>query len=368
MKKIYQLLMPLSLLLLGMVFYACHKEDVQPEGIYITGAQVGVLKTLGVDNTVASLDISATSSIIADQDITVNFSIDPDAIDAFNKKNGTTFKVLPASFSSLSATTAVLKKGGTVSDLIKLNIKPLDATVSPDFSYLVPVTLTSSSAGAPILNASKTIFVKISRTITAPALRLSKDLSFAVPTPLNITSYTVEMRINADALTTNNQALFYSYDTEIYSRFGDVVIKTNQLQVKTAGKIQPNSNTLFQSKRWYHIAFVFDAKSLTFSIYVDGALDSSVPVPPGVTFNVSSMGFSSGFKGLVNEVRFWQIARTQAEIANNMCSLNPATAGLIGYWKMDEGQGNTIKDYSGNNHTGTTTGATWAVDGSKCAQ
>jgi len=44
----------------------------------------------------------------------------------------------------------------------------------------------------------------------------------------------------------------------------------------------------------------------------------------------------------------WSVARTPEEIWENMYRIkNPQDLPeLIGYWKFDEGKGNTIKDYS----------------------
>ena len=48
-----------------------------------------------------------------------------------------------------------------------------------------------------------------------------------------------------------------------------------------------------------------------------------------------------------SEFRFWNTARTQNEILNNMYVCDPATPGFIFYYKMNEGSGNTLHDVSG---------------------
>jgi hypothetical protein len=148
--------------------------------------------------------------------------------------------------------------------------------------------------------------------------------------------------------------LFSAYPSEIYSRFGDVVIDPNQLQVKFAG-VQPASSFHFQSNQWYHIAYVFDGSANSFKIYVDGNLDASSSAPANTNFNINTMSFGVKSSVQVQELRFWTIVRNQQEIANNICAVNPKSNGLYGYWKFDEGQGNTIKDATGNGHDGTFT-------------
>jgi hypothetical protein len=40
---------------------------------------------------------------------------------------------------------------------------------------------------------------------------------------------------------------------------------------------------------------------------------------------------------------------------------NPAASGLLGYWKMDEGVGSSVVDWTGNGRTGTRTGGMWST-------
>ena len=51
-------------------------------------------------------------------------------------------------------------------------------------------------------------------------------------------------------------------------------------------------------------------------------------------------------------MRVWSVARTADEIWENMYDVDPHTTGLIGYWKFDEGQGNVIRDWTGNGNDG----------------
>lgn len=59
--------------------------------------------------------------------------------------------------------------------------------------------------------------------------------------------------------------------------------------------------------------------------------------PGGAAFNY--------YNGLLDEVRVWNVARTQAEIAANMnAEISRKTSGLVAYWRMDEGSGQTAFD------------------------
>lgn len=74
---------------------------------------------------------------------------------------------------------------------------------------------------------------------------------------------------------------------------------------------------------------------------------------------------SSSFSGKINEVRFWNVARTKDEIKENMNKeLRGDEAGLVGYWKLDEGNGTIATDSSSIGNNGTTEGGTWVTSSS----
>ena len=52
--------------------------------------------------------------------------------------------------------------------------------------------------------------------------------------------------------------------------------------------------------------------------------------------------------GKIAEARVWSVARTPEQIWENMYEIeNPENdSTLLGYWKFNEGSGNTVKDYS----------------------
>ena len=78
---------------------------------------------------------------------------------------------------------------------------------------------------------------------------------------------------------------------------------------------------------------------------------------PGKTTNLSNtfnFGNTDYLKAnvKVSELRFWTVARTQAQIANTMYACDAKRTDLEAYWKLNEGQGDTFKDATGHNNTG----------------
>mgnify|MGYP002064450933 CR=1 FL=1 len=64
------------------------------------------------------------------------------------------------------------------------------------------------------------------------------------------------------------------------------------------------------------------------------------------------------FDGKLDELRIWNYARSQAEIAADMNSQIDSAVGLIHHWGMNEGSGGTIADSVGTDD-GTLNGAAW---------
>ncbi len=94
----------------------------------------------------------------------------------------------------------------------------------------------------------------------------------------------------------------------------------------------------------YHVALVYDGSVLKF--YRDGQLMSQVSASGNLIQNAwrtkigwyDPSGFTTQFIGYINEVRIWNVARTQAQIKAYMNSNlpNPTTqTGLLGYYTFD---------------------------------
>lgn len=118
--------------------------------------------------------------------------------------------------------------------------------------------------------------------------------------------------------------------------------------------------------QWTHVAAVLDTNADTVTLYrngedIGGATSFTwTPVANNDPLVMGAYEGPSGYLyGIVDEVRVWNVARTQEEITSDMGhSIDPNSSGLVGYWKLDEGYGTTVYDEKGNN-PGTITNSNW---------
>ncbi len=106
------------------------------------------------------------------------------------------------------------------------------------------------------------------------------------------------------------------------------------------------SSPVMQTNSWYHVAGVMDNGTL--KIYINGNLAgsnaSAAIAASTANLNIGwSPGFTGrGFNGCIDELRIWNIARTQSEIAtNDTVDLPSTTPGLVAYYKFNQTSGTT---------------------------
>jgi len=120
----------------------------------------------------------------------------------------------------------------------------------------------------------------------------------------------------------------------------------------------------FTDTDWHHWSCVYDQQRQQQIIYRDGQLEACrQPANYQGTGNFyigALKGTSAFFEGQLADLRIWQEVRTPQEIQDAMNSrLTGNESGLMAYWPLDEGEGTTIKDKTGNGNDGTITGAVW---------
>lgn len=328
-----------------------------------TNANSSLKLTVGAE--VATTTLNVRLSDVANVESRYRLVYDTAVVNEYNRLNETPYASLTQESFSLSSEETTIEAGASVSTPITLTVPPYsEALKASGKKYAIGFRLENTSGNASVLPSGSKIVYILDQVVIQPVVVLdqshyvSQDLVKNYP----LTEWTVEMNINKHVLYTevgrgNNQAIFGAGPDEIYIRFGDAPIEGNRLQIKTQGT-QMNSLALFNEHTWYHLAFVCTGTKLY--LYVNGQLDNSMDLP-GKTTNVNSINICSPStywlgNAMYSEVRFWQRARSQAEIANNMYACDPTTPGLITYYKMNEGEGYSFRDASGNGNNAETNG------------
>ncbi|MEI6881911.1 MAG: LamG-like jellyroll fold domain-containing protein, partial [Bacteroidota bacterium] len=121
------------------------------------------------------------------------------------------------------------------------------------------------------------------------------------------------------------------------------------------------STTNIKDKQWHHLAASYDGTN--YKLYVDGALENTVPSSNGIVNNSSNLLIGNSlmgnmnFSGLIDEVRVWNVARTQSQIqVNRTKDLLGNESGLTAYYNMEYNAGtSTLRDLTSNANNGTLT-------------
>lgn len=177
-------------------------------------------------------------------------------------------------------------------------------------------------------------------------------------------------------------------------RIGDTNFERQQLQFDGSGSGSQfgkfpgkDATKNLEAGRWYHVACTYDQTTRTVRVYVDGRIqseESGVGIATQSEDNRINLamralydyylnnpteenekkygGFVDAYQffigksydekrplnGKIAEARVWSVARTPEQIWENMYNVeNPADdPTLLGYWKFNEGAGNTVRDYS----------------------
>lgn len=181
----------------------------------------------------------------------------------------------------------------------------------------------------------------------------------------SVTSGTLEALVNLqEARNSGEISTIMGVEGKFLLRLGDKGLPWNQLQLALAsGNVTDESLILSDLNRWYHIAVTWTSTGVDF--YIDGKLtyheDYNIPtVAFGLayrnyeseTYRAFWLGYSYNadryFPGYMAEVRVWKRPLSEEEInaENHFYSVAGDSEALVGYWKLNEGSGANIKDWS----------------------
>ena len=138
-------------------------------------------------------------------------------------------------------------------------------------------------------------------------------------------------------------------DSQFFPRIG---WKDDETYVLSESAILPTD--------WYHVTFVHDLNNQTLSIYLNGILEGTFTIASDL-FSDNILGINTsgyiGFQGRLSQLSIWSSALSNSEVQsifdlginadlmNDELGLPEST--ILGYWKLNENNGDIAFDYSG---------------------
>lgn len=352
-------------------------------------------------NRVGSLEkqLSVTLAYPAEKDVKATVSVDPALVESYNHRYGTDYRILPDNYLDFSGATVTVEAGKVNSEKVTIRMKNLmgqgeeqTGAMEIDKTWLLPVKVTSDDIRTLDGSSVAYYLVKRSSAITVAAQLTDNWIEFPLmDTPgevadvyNNLTALTYEALVNIDRFDLKNGtedcniSTVMGVEQYLLLRIGDANFERQCLQFDGSGngsqfgKLPSKSDPAkkLYSGSWYHVACTYDQNTRTARIYLNGKIidevkEAGVAGPTAdnrITLAMRALGMPEAYQffigrsyndhrplqGKIAEARVWRTARTQDEIWRNMYRIeNPKEQkDLIGYWKFNDGEGNTVKDYS----------------------
>jgi len=127
---------------------------------------------------------------------------------------------------------------------------------------------------------------------------------------------------------------------------------------------------------WHHAAVTYDSVTAVYTLYLDGNIAGTRDIGnnifpradsiqhAGIATAMTSTGAPSGyFQGTMDEVRIWNVARSQEQIRADINNQLSVGSGLVARWGLNEGTGTTAASSVGSFPGTLTNGPVWVTPG-----
>lgn len=276
--------------------------------------------------------------------------------------------LLPEEYYSMPETSTVISSGAVTSAKLPIEFNNI-GNLDRNETYVLPVSVQSADGIGILQSAKNYYYVFRGASLVNVVCSLSKNRAYPDFNNddrfNNLTENTMEILFKANAFPNQLNTLM-GIEGHYLLRLGDASVPSNQLQVATSAGNLTSPDLTFESNKWYHVAVTCNKGNI--KVYVNGEEKYSDRVNMryvnlGAKHHnedngdrVFWVGYSYSldrfFDGVVSEVRIWNKELTADEIKApaHFYTVDPASDGLISYWKFDDGAGQTVKDHTANGY------------------
>ena len=285
--------------------------------------------------------------------------------------------------SSVTLTATTAGSGGTYQ--WKVNGTNISGATSSSYAATAQGAYTCSITNSCGTYNSNSISITVSGTCNTGLIFDGSNDYVKVPNNaaygIGTGNFTIEAWINLSSTVTATYPVVLSHRlaTSGFSGFM-VYFSGGKLTIQLNGVNRPTYGADLRDNNCHHIA-ISRSSTTAINFYIDGVLaGTSTSANYNITTtdfmiigNDAADNFSDGFKGKIMEVRFWNLARTQTQLQSTMNTLLAGNeTGLISYWRLNDGTGQVVNDFSTINNDGqlgSTTGTDTndPVFGAACA-
>ena len=359
------------------IMSGCKNNDVSEEHHYTNKLYVSstpVCDDLLIKDNVSesSRELSYRIASPVGENIQINFEAAPSMTAAYNLIYNDNAVALDSYYYDIPEKTAVIKAGDISSDNITINFMNTDE-LDKSKRYVLPVTILSAS-NIDILESARTAYFIFKGAALINVVANIKEIYFPINWKSSVNSLstvTIEALVRSDdwvAGRDNALSSVFGIEGKFLVRIGDADRPRDQVQVVAPGGNFPGPNVVpgLPVNEWVHIAIVYNNVTKERLYYKNGELvyqDERASGSLNLTTNCyigRAWDDTRWIPGEISEVRVWSLERTADQIANNPYEIDPASEGLVAYWKFNEGSGKSIVDQTGNGNDITASGdPTW---------
>lgn len=383
MRDISLILYVILFTLAGIIFSCQDDLENYNSKIYYTTPQLNKI-FIEEDMNTCEKKLQVTLAKPVNEDVIFSLVADTEKVLNYNLLYSDNAKLLPANYYNLSQTNVTITAGKMFSDEVNIAFKEL-SELDKSQIYVLPISISGSNLD--ILQSQRTVYYVIKEASLINVVANMKENSFSIKwnnaeVVNNLSELTAEFLINIDAFANergSNISTILGVEGHFLIRFGDEkFIPNNQPQIAAKNSIGEekltSSDWVCKSGRWTHIAVTYSQSDHEVEVYIDGRKKTTQTfnsfnekINWGKYFETETeqnrsfwIGYSYSsdryLDGNICECRIWNRRLQEGEIKseNHFYKVNPETDGLVAYWKLNEGTGNNIKDYTSNGNDAVT--------------